>query len=343
MANKALTIKGASDEELEALRRRLQNENEVARLIADLRCRSNGSNSYATNPYEGISTEVPIDDLYHSEAVDEVLMHFGIPGMKWGKRKARGSSEKTPRALKAADKKWSKNSSKKIASAMNSLNDDKDFNKAVTKLADKIMKDNKISDKDFVYQRETARMVNEKWAKDKSMYSPSGKKRLAMGTVLVNGTVFLKPYIEDTEKTAKHSDDDDIEIDDVYYVVGEDGLLEEADPTTYLAHYGILGMKWGKRKAKASTNPSEDHKRAQSLKGKKISEMSNSELRDLTQRLQLERQYKDLKKSEISEGQKLVTGILKDIGRDMLKEAIRSGVKAGSKASSKALKNKLNK
>lgn len=182
MANKALTIKGASDEELEALRRRLQNENEVARLIADLRCRSNGSNAYATNPYEGISTEVPIDDLYHSEAADKVL-----------------------------------------------------------------------------------------------------------------------------------------------------------------AHYGILGMKWGKRKAKSVTNPSEDHKRAQSLKGKKISEMSNSELRDLTQRLQLERQYKDLKKSEISEGQKLVSGILKDIGRDMLKEAIRSGVKAGSKASSKALKNKLNK
>ena len=63
-----------------------------------------------------------------------------------------------------------------------------------------------------------------------------------------------------------------------------------------LKHYGVLGMRWGRRKSASSTtltNPSKDHVRKTQLKKKKISEMTNDELKEITNRLQLEKQYND--------------------------------------------------
>ena len=91
-----------------------------------------------------------------------------------------------------------------------------------------------------------------------------------------------------------------------------------------LYHYGVLGMRWGvrksryynedgslnergkkkqekelnrKRKSKSYTdNQSADSVRAKKIKEKKLDEMSNQELRDLNNRMQLESQYKQLTK-----------------------------------------------
>ena len=71
----------------------------------------------------------------------------------------------------------------------------------------------------------------------------------------------------------------------------------------YLAHYGVLGMKWGVRKK--SRTPSSDSAKVKPLRKKHVDEMSNQELRDLNNRLQLERQYKDLTKKK-SIGKKAV-------------------------------------
>lgn len=61
--------------------------------------------------------------------------------------------------------------------------------------------------------------------------------------------------------------------------------------TEELYHYGILGMKWGKRKATYTTS---DSKKVKNIRKKHIDEMTNQELRDANNRLQLERNYKDL-------------------------------------------------
>ena len=68
-----------------------------------------------------------------------------------------------------------------------------------------------------------------------------------------------------------------------------------------LYHYGILGMRWGVRRGrksvsgiktrKAKTQPSEDSLRVQNIRKKKVKQMSNQELRDVNQRMQLENQY----------------------------------------------------
>lgn len=76
-----------------------------------------------------------------------------------------------------------------------------------------------------------------------------------------------------------------------------------------LYHYGVLGMRWGVRKRSAS----QDSSKVKEIRKKRISEMSNQELRDVNNRLQLERQYKDLKRRP-NHVQKAVKGFIATAG-----------------------------
>lgn len=92
-----------------------------------------------------------------------------------------------------------------------------------------------------------------------------------------------------------------------------------------LYHYGVLGMKWGvrrspsqlghkiriKRKKKPSEPVHEDYKKAHSKK--KVSSMSDAELRNRNNRLQMEKQYAQLTKKK-SRGKKIVSGIIATAG-----------------------------
>lgn len=79
MANKDVTIKDATDKELDELLIRLRKENDAQSMIRDLKVKTlSRQNGYDVLYDEGVSTETPIKDLYH----------FGIPGMKWGVRRS---------------------------------------------------------------------------------------------------------------------------------------------------------------------------------------------------------------------------------------------------------------
>lgn len=94
----------------------------------------------------------------------------------------------------------------------------------------------------------------------------------------------------------------------------------------YLAHYGVLGMKWGVRKDKTkgalrkrkSTPVHDDYKKAHS--GKSVKSMSDSELRSVNNRLQMERQYSDLTR-KTSKGKKVVNALIKTAGTIAAAEA----------------------
>lgn len=86
-----------------------------------------------------------------------------------------------------------------------------------------------------------------------------------------------------------------------------------------LYHYGVLGMKWGRRKARGSSSTTssrrksksdihEDYKRAHSKKS--VKSMSDKELRDINNRLQMEQNYSKLTEKKKSAGRKFVTGVV---------------------------------
>lgn len=92
-----------------------------------------------------------------------------------------------------------------------------------------------------------------------------------------------------------------------------------------LVHHGIKGMKWGVRRteaqlARARGNTKSDEKtsststkKAESAKRKKMSEMSDEELRRVVNRLQLEQQYRNLNPEKVSIGKKFASKITKDV------------------------------
>lgn len=94
-----------------------------------------------------------------------------------------------------------------------------------------------------------------------------------------------------------------------------------------LLHVGILGMKWGRRKGPDIS--SSDHITANSLKKKKLNELSNDELKKLTTRMQLERSYKDLSKTEIGNGRKMINDMLSEVGKSIAKGYVTKYVTMG--------------
>lgn len=84
----------------------------------------------------------------------------------------------------------------------------------------------------------------------------------------------------------------------------------------YISHYGVKGMKWGvrkdrtKRREKKRANYAEDYVQARKLKSKGYKNLSNKELKDLTRRLNLEKQYRELVVSDYSKGMDFVKGVL---------------------------------
>lgn len=112
-----------------------------------------------------------------------------------------------------------------------------------------------------------------------------------------------------------------------------------------LQHYGVLGMKWGIRRY-------QPYHKGQAHKGKFLDKkntrkkenptkgMSDDELRRRINRLQMEKQYKQLTAKEKSKGQILVEEILtnaaKQTATNYVSKAMTKGIDEMIKKSSKA-------
>ena len=91
------------------------------------------------------------------------------------------------------------------------------------------------------------------------------------------------------------------------------GMMKMTDDT--LAHFGVKGMKWGKRKG--SSVKAADARKKKSMKKavKKRRLLSDADLKKKVERLKMEKQLKDLTDEEISPGKKFVKEVMSSSGK----------------------------
>ncbi len=101
--------------------------------------------------------------------------------------------------------------------------------------------------------------------------------------------------------------------DSVYFDKGTYEGIDLNTPVKDLYHFGIPGMRWGVRRSRGASGrvstSSEDHLTSRQLKKKKAKELSNAELKALNNRLNLERNLRDLKISDSQKGLEFVKTI----------------------------------
>lgn len=111
-------------------------------------------------------------------------------------------------------------------------------------------------------------------------------------------------------------------------------------PINELYHYGIKGMKWGirryqnpdgtrtavgkRRDRKASST---DHKTVRALKKKPVKRLTNEELQTLNKRMQLEVQYKNLKKQDVRAGRQFISKMVTSVASEIIRQELKSAAK----------------
>ena len=110
-----------------------------------------------------------------------------------------------------------------------------------------------------------------------------------------------------------------------------------------LQHHGIKGQKWGirrfqnkdgsltpagRKRQKQDNGPiHEDYSKSHDTKS--VKSMSDKELRDRINRLNMERQYAQLTATEKSIGRKIVSEVLLNVGKELAKDYLKNYAKKG--------------
>lgn len=95
-----------------------------------------------------------------------------------------------------------------------------------------------------------------------------------------------------------------------------------------LKHYGILGMKWGRRKGKSvvSSPGGKHHDYLEAHTKESYKSMSTKKLKRINERLQAEKTYKELTSRQKKKGKNWITNTLKNVGSQQLGNALNKYV-----------------
>lgn len=265
-----------------------------------------------------------MDGTYSS--VEEVLAHFGVRGMKWGVRKDKGhEGERVKlRKLPKLDKKWAQQFqgvsgwvkiNNLAANYLNGPNGQYAKLKNRPEYKGKIEKASPDSPLYKKYIEDGTKEVNKAWAKvAKDMgVNPSGTQKLKTVIDSESGLAYYK--LQDIKHAAL--------MDESVVMVAkldDNGLpfeIVRMDSDGELMHFGVLGMKWGKRKTPLPV--SADAKQKQGVKDQvkktKVSSVTNAQLQAAIRRMQLEQDFKRLSVNEKSGVSRWISSMLLEAGK----------------------------
>lgn len=272
-------------------------------------------------------------------AEEFILAHYGVKGMHWGKRKAKLSpaEKKTVKA----DKKFESVNARygktfEIAdAARQSFKSSGDLKKINDKYSAKLT--NSFSQNRQVkkaYEAETQRVFLDhlKKAADKQDPNASGTRKY---------TITVPPKRPDrwivTTTTVKH-DNGVVEFD---LTRDKNGLITDIQPVQplqqsgmsteeFFAHYGVKGMKWGLRKSRVVSDDAARSKSVRTtVKKAGIASVSNKDLQEAINRMQLEQNFKRLKVNDQSAATRWISSTLLEIGKREVQSQIAKKVAAG--------------
>lgn len=104
-----------------------------------------------------------------------------------------------------------------------------------------------------------------------------------------------------------------------------DGSVGSGDSrvSDFLAHYGVKGMKWGVRRAAKGPSAAEAEKKATvktAVRKQGIRTVSNKDLQDAINRMNLEQQFKRLSVNERPAVTRFISSTLMNIGKQQVAE-----------------------
>jgi len=305
--------------------------------------------------------------------VGDILTHHGVKGMKWGVRKDYGHEGEQAKTKKIAklDKKFEKKADRLnnhillhnyAAQQMNSHELHRINNKPEYKNVD--------------FTKARGEVVAKYAHEIQSTYVKHLREGAAKMGTNASGT---KKYVIDAnpENDSWHVSTADVAHSDIAYKVNlkkgpkghilslgdadamdadedsTDSMKQGIELTDFLAHHGVLGMKWGHRKGSSessSSHVSEDYSKAEShkqtVKEHGTQALSNKELQELVTRMNLEQQHRNLvnnsaKPSKFETGKKRIDAVigvgrtlndLNNLAKSPVGKAVKSGIKAGKAA-----------
>lgn len=282
--------------------------------------------------------------------VDEILVHFGIKGMRWGVRKT--PEQREAKKIRKLDEKFEKVAKKaathtrlwmhsvatlKKSGDLKRINDKPEYAAAKWRLKFGVAK-RELQRK---YEDEVAGKLMEHLKKNANeIVNRSATRRLDIEQLYKGGKVLRESNSvwRITTVDAKHAEGDFLmirivrdEFDRIIDMIPENNTLEHSSDGTdeILAHFGVLGMKWGKRKARpVSSDAKAKAAVKEKVKENKVASVTNVQLQSAIRRMQLEQDFKRLSINEKPAITRWIVSSLTEIGKREVQAQIGKKVAA---------------
>lgn len=270
--------------------------------------------------------------------VDDFLAHYGVKGMKWGVRRDAGHEGERAKTKKIdkLDRKFNKDATSlgltikvhnAAAERSNRYDVDRINNKPEYKNAD-FNKPSPLRDK-YMREHQDAYEANLHKAAQDLGTNASGTRKYKI--VVADDGQSWDITTEEVQHAAETAMRVKLTLDRLGHITKLTPIEDDS-----LAHFGVKGMKWGTRKAEAQaareSTQSKDHAKVAGIRKKRVDEMSNAELKVLTERMNLEQQYKKLSPTKTAAGKKFAQDIVREVAKEQAKALAKKGLAKAGKA-----------